>query len=31
MGELLKFNVTLHALNLYGDCNGACEKTQKTE
>ncbi len=28
MGELLKFNVTHHSLNLYGKCNGACEKTQ---
>jgi Fur family ferric uptake transcriptional regulator len=29
MGELLKFNVTYHSLNLYGDCNGACDKTLK--
>ena len=28
MGELLKFNVTHHSLNLYGQCRGACEKTQ---
>jgi len=28
MGELLKFNVTHHSLNLYGQCQGACEKTQ---
>jgi Fur family ferric uptake transcriptional regulator len=27
MGELLKFNITHHSLNLYGQCNGACEKT----
>ncbi len=27
MGELLKFNVTHHSLNLYGNCQGACEKT----
>ncbi|PJA57689.1 MAG: transcriptional repressor [Rhodocyclales bacterium CG_4_9_14_3_um_filter_68_10] len=30
MGELLKFNVTHHSLNLYGECNGACERTNKT-
>ena len=28
MGEILKFNITHHSLNLYGKCNGACEKTQ---
>jgi Fur family ferric uptake transcriptional regulator len=28
MGDLLKFKVTHHALNLYGQCDGACEKTQ---
>jgi Fur family ferric uptake transcriptional regulator len=28
MGEILKFKVTQHALNLYGHCNGACEKTR---
>ncbi|MFQ5446124.1 MAG: Fur family transcriptional regulator [Saprospiraceae bacterium] len=27
MGELLKFNVTHHSLNLYGECKGACERT----
>ncbi len=27
MGEILKFNVTHHSLNLFGDCNGACERT----
>jgi len=26
MGDLLKFNVTAHSLNLYGDCNGACDR-----
>lgn len=26
MGELLKFNITHHSLNLYGHCNGACDK-----
>ena len=28
MGELLKFNITYHSLNLFGDCNGACDKMQ---
>jgi len=27
MGDILKFKVTHHSLNLYGKCNGACEKT----
>ena len=27
MGDLLKFKVTHHSLNLYGRCNGACERT----
>jgi len=27
MGEILKFKVTHHSLNLYGNCDGACEKT----
>lgn len=26
MGEMLKFTVTDHALNLYGHCAGACDK-----
>jgi len=26
MGELLKFNITHHSLNLYGNCDGACDK-----
>lgn len=26
MGEILKFKVTHHSLNLYGKCMGACEK-----
>ena len=30
MGELLNFKITHHSLNLYGQCNGACEKTQKS-
>lgn len=29
MGDLLKFEVTHHSLNLYGRCDGACPKTQK--
>jgi len=28
MGEILKFKITHHSLNLYGNCAGACEKTQ---
>ena len=28
MGDLLKFNITHHSLNLYGQCQGACEKTR---
>lgn len=31
MGDLLKFNITHHSLNLYGQCDGACEKTRKEE
>ena len=27
MGEILNFKVTHHSLNLYGKCNGACDKT----
>lgn len=26
MGELLHFKITHHALNLYGQCDGACNK-----
>jgi len=29
MGDILKFNITAHSLNLYGNCAGACERTQK--
>ncbi|PSR11642.1 MAG: transcriptional repressor [Bacteroidetes bacterium] len=29
MGELLHFNITHHSLNLYGQCQGACEKTRQ--
>lgn len=31
MGELLKFQVTHHSLNLYGHCQGACERTARKE
>lgn len=31
MGDILKFNVLHHSLNLYGECNGACDKTKKQE
>lgn len=31
MGDLLKFKITHHALNLYGHCDGACEKTQNVD
>ena len=27
MGELLKFKIIHHSLNLYGQCDGACPKT----
>ena len=27
MGDLLKFQITHHSLNLYGKCKGGCEKT----
>lgn len=29
MGDLLKFKVTHHSLNLYGKCQGACERTRE--
>ncbi len=29
MGDLLKFQITHHSLNLYGRCDGACPKTAK--
>jgi len=28
MGSILKFKVTDHSLNLYGHCDGACEKNK---
>ena len=31
MGELLKFKITHHALNLYGNCDGACDRTKPSE
>jgi len=27
MGDLLKFKITHHSLNLYGQCDGACPRT----
>jgi len=30
MGEILKFKVMHHSLNLYGKCDGACERTAKS-
>ena len=27
MGDLLKFKITQHSLNIYGHCDGACAKT----
>lgn len=30
MGDLLKFQVSHHSLNLYGHCEGACPKTQES-
>ena len=29
MGDLLKFEITHHSLNLFGKCDGACERTKK--
>ena len=29
MGDLLKFNIAHHSLNLYGQCDGACPRTAK--
>lgn len=28
MGDLLKFKITDHSLNLFGKCQGACERTK---
>lgn len=30
MGDLLEFSVTHHSLNLYGKCEGKCEKSELT-
>jgi len=30
MGDMLHFNITHHNLNLYGKCDGACDKHPKT-
>jgi len=27
MGDILKFNVVHHSLNLFGECQGGCERT----
>ena len=29
MGDVLKYNITHHSLNLFGKCDGACERTKK--
>lgn len=29
MGDLLNYEVTSHSLNLFGNCAGACERTEK--
>jgi len=31
MGDILNFKITHHSLNLYGNCDGACERTQKSK
>ena len=31
MGDILKFKITHHSLNLYGNCDGACERTAKKD
>ena len=28
MGDLLKYKITHHSLNLFGKCDGACDKTK---
>ncbi len=30
MGDILKFKITHHSLNLYGNCDGACDNSKKT-
>lgn len=29
MGDILKFKITHHSLNMYGRCEGACDKKKK--
>jgi Fur family ferric uptake transcriptional regulator len=31
MGDILKFKITHHSLNMYGKCDGACERTMKNK
>ncbi len=31
MGDILHFSVTHHSLNLYGRCDGACEKSKQKQ
>lgn len=31
MGDLLKFKITHHSLNLYGECDGACPEKQREQ
>lgn len=31
MGDILNFKITHHSLNLYGNCDGACERTAKKD
>ncbi len=30
MGDILKFKITHHSLNLYGSCDGACDNPKKS-
>lgn len=31
MGEILNFKITHHSLNLYGNCDGACDRTKVSQ
>lgn len=31
IGDILHYNITHHSLNMYGKCDGACEKTRKPQ
>ncbi len=31
MGDLLKYKITHHSLNLFGKCDGACERTKNSD